>query len=134
MQFDLIKIDNSQPNTNQIVVRQINSAEKKQMNKTAQCPNCLKYMSKKTLRYSHKCGTIAESVPVEPSNEQIQPPKPQPELAQPPEPQPEPVIPQAKQITDDDIASYIQRMKRTELETRLQKKRDRMNNLFRYAV
>ena len=82
MQFDPVKIDQlNNPNTNQIVVRQINSAEKKQMNKTAQCQNCLKYMSKKTLRYSHKCGSNAESATLEASNE----------LAQSPEPQPEPV-------------------------------------------
>ena len=127
MNFDLVKIE--QPNSNQIVVRQMSQTEKKQMNKTAQCPNCLKYMSKKTLRYSHKCGTNAESVPVEPSNEQIQPPEPQPELIEP-----QPVKPEPKQITDSDISEYIQRLKRTELETRLQKRKDRVSQLFSRAV
>ena len=135
MQFDLVKIDQpNNPNTNQIVVRQMSQTEKKQMNKTAQCPNCLKYMTKKTLRYSHKCLNIDTTAPVEASKaEQTEiqksdaPPEPQPELAQPPKPQP-------KQITDDDIASYIQQMKRNEHETRQQKRAERMNYLFKHAV
>ena len=128
MQFDLVKID--QPNNNnQIVVRQMSQTEKKQMNKTAQCPKCGKMMSKKTLRYSHVCGSNAESVAEEPSNEKIQPPEPPPELIQP-----EPVKPEPKQITNDDIASYIQQLKRAELDTRQQKRKDRMASLFRNAV
>ena len=127
MQFDLVKID--QPNNNQIVVRQMSQTEKKQMNKTAQCPKCGKMMSKKTLRYSHVCGSNAESATVEPSYEQMPPPEPQPELIQP-----EPVKPEPKQITDSDISEYIQRLKRTELETRQQKRKDRMASLFRNAV
>ena len=126
MNFDLVKID--QPNSNQIVVRQMSQTEKKQMNRTSQCPKCGKMMTKKTLRYSHKCGSNAESVPEEPSNEQIPPPEPQPELIQP-----EPVKPEPK-VTDDDVASYIQRLKRTELETRLQKRKDRVSQLFSRAV
>ena len=31
--------------------------DKKRAKKTAECPQCLKMMSKKTLEYSHKCST-----------------------------------------------------------------------------
>ena len=31
--------------------------DKKRAKKTAECPKCLKMMSKKTLEYSHKCST-----------------------------------------------------------------------------
>ena len=121
MNFNLEKI---QP-TNQPVVYQLSPTEKKRLNRVAECPKCGKMMIKKSLRYSHNCDkTIDATTPIEPlkpENIEVQMPEVQSEPQQPPEP---------KKIIDDDISEYLQRLN----ETRIQKRKEKISNLYSRAV
>ena len=82
-------------------------------------------MSMKTLRYSHNCEkTIDSTTPIEPLKPEkieVQMSEIQSEPQQPPEP---------NKITDNDISEYLQRM----TESRIQKRREKISNLYRNAV
>ena len=57
------------------------SVDKKRDNKTVECPNCKRRMTKKTYKYSHKCPTCKTETTVEAKQEQQQePPPPQPSI------------------------------------------------------
>ena len=45
--------------------------DKKRAKKTAECPQCLKMMSKKTLEYSHKCSTPKPEPKQSPTEESL---------------------------------------------------------------
>ena len=87
-------------------------------------PKVWEKMSMKTLRYSHNCEkTIDSTTPVEPL-------KPEKIEVQMSEIQSEPQQPPEPKITDDDITNYLQRM----TETRLQKRKEKISNLYSRAV
>ena len=81
-------------------------------------------MSMKTLRYSHNCDKTIDATtpagPLKPEKIEVQMSEIQSEPQQPPEPK----------ITDDDITNYLQRM----TETRLQKRKEKISNLYSRAV
>ena len=58
------------------------SVDKKRDNKTVECPNCKRRMTKKTYKYSHKCPTSKTEPTAEAKEEaqQQEPPPPRPSI------------------------------------------------------